>query len=196
MFIGYARVSTKEQSLDLQIDALKLAGCEKFFMEKQSTKRERPELNKMLEVLRTGDTVVIWKLDRLGRTTLELIRLIDKLNNNGIGFKSLNDNFLDTTTANGKLIFTIFSALAEHERSMIQERTRAGLKAARLRNRLGGRPKGLSHDAQIKAKEASRMYLEEKPIQEILTALSIGSKATLYRYLRIEGINITGFKKY
>lgn len=195
MVIGYARVSTKEQNLDLQIDALKAVGCEKIYSEKKSTRKEREELDKMIEHCRPGDIVIVWKLDRIGRTTLELIKLIDFFNKNSIGFRSLNDTFIDTTTPNGKLIFTIFSALAEHEREIVRERTRAGLESARARGRFGGRPKGLNKTSQMKAHAAADLYNKKIPISDIMRTLDIGSKATLYRYLRIVGINIMGFTK-
>ncbi len=141
MFIGYARVSTHEQNLDMQLDALKAAGCEKIFKDKISTlKEERQGLLEALDFLRPGDVLVVWKLDRLGRTLKQLIELVAMFNQKGIGFKSLKET-INTTTSTGKLVFHIFAALAEFERDIIHERTRAGLEAARARGRLGGRPK-------------------------------------------------------
>jgi DNA invertase Pin-like site-specific DNA recombinase len=190
MKIGYARVSTKDQNLDLQIRDLKNEGCERIFQEKKSSRIERQELNKMIEQLRSGDTVVVWKLDRLGRTTLELIKLIQSFNEKNIKFKSIQDNFIDTTSPNGKLIFAIFSALAEHEREVISERTKAGLESARARGRLGGRPKGLSNEAKMKASAAVTLYNKGVSISQILETINIKSKSTLYRYLRFEGVTI------
>src|SRR6266446_7757061 len=144
MLIGYARVSTQDQTLDLQTDALKQAGCEKIFTDTTSgTKSERPGLQEAMNHLRAGDTLVVWRLDRLGRTLKHLIATITDLSDKGIGFKSLQEN-MDTTTSGGRLIFHIFGSLAEFEREVIKERTVAGLQAARARGRLGGRPKALN----------------------------------------------------
>ncbi len=190
MIIGYARVSTKDQNLSLQKEALEKAGCEKIIEEKKSTRVFRKELLDLISQLRSGDTLVVWKLDRLGRTTLELIKLINYLNDNDIKFKSLNDSLIDTTTPNGKLVFAIFSALAEHEREVIRERTKAGLESARARGRKGGRPKGLSKEAKLKASAAVTLYKKGESIANILETINIKSKATLYRYLRHEGLKI------
>src|SRR6266849_2884254 len=144
MLIGYARVSTHEQNLDLQLDALKAAGCGKIFTDKISTlKEERKGLLEALEYVRPGDVLVVWKLDRLGRTLKQLIELVAFLNEKGIGFKSLKET-IDTTTSTGKLVFHIFGALAEFERDIIHERTQAGLEAARARGKKGGRPRTMS----------------------------------------------------
>ena len=147
MLIGYARVSTKDQNLDMQIAALKQAGCkeENIYQEKQSGKSRhgRPELKKMLRALKKGDTLVVWRLDRLGRNTRDLIDLVEEFENQDVGFRSLTEN-IDTTSSQGKLVFTIFSALAEFERNLASERTRAGLEAARARGRLGGRRPALN----------------------------------------------------
>ncbi len=187
MRFGYARVSTKEQKLSLQIDALVDAGCERVFKEKESgTKSERPALMEMLNQLRKGDMVVVWKLDRLGRSLKDLINLVSKFEERGVGFQSLQDN-IDTTTPSGKLVFHLFAALAEFERDIISERTKAGLTAARARGRKGGRPKGLSKKAQDKARLAESLYQERnQSINEICDHLDI-SKPTLYRYLRYRG---------
>jgi len=140
MLIGYARVSTQDQDLALQLDALAAAGCEKIFTEKVSgTQRERPQLRTALEYMRSGDTLVVWKLDRLARSTKQLIETVEQLEAHEMGFLALTES-LDTTSAGGKLLFHIFAALAEFERSIIQERTRAGLEAARKRGKVGGRP--------------------------------------------------------
>src|SRR6187200_1319658 len=141
MLVGYARVSTQEQDLALQLDALRAAGCAKVYEEKASgAQRERPELKAALDYVRKGDTLVVWKLDRLARSLKQLIETVELLEDRGIGFKSLTES-IDTTTSGGRLIFHIFAALAEFERNIIRERTTAGLNAARARGRVGGRPK-------------------------------------------------------
>lgn len=190
MKIGYARVSTKEQSLHLQEDALKKVGCEKIYSEKiGSGNAERPKLNAMMEQIRDGDVIVVWKLDRLGRSLRDLVNLIASFQEQGVGFQSLQDN-IDTTTPTGKLTFHLFAALAEFERDIIRTRTKAGLEAARARGRKGGRPKGLSQKAQDKARLAESLYTEkERSIADICDYLSI-SKPTLYRYLRSRGVRI------
>ncbi len=180
MLIGYARVSTQDQNLDLQIDALKAAGCEKIFIEKASgAQRDRPELQAAIEYARSGDTLVVWKLDRLARSIKQLIETIEGLGGRSIGFRSLTEA-IDTTTAGGRLIFHIFGALAEFERAIIKERTRAGLDAAKARGRVGGRPPKLSEE-DIKAAKA---LLADDGITAAEAAKRIGvSLATLYRYL-------------
>ena len=190
MKIGYARVSTKEQELSLQLDALKKAGCTKIYQEKiTGAKKERPELQKLLDHLREGDTVVIWKLDRLGRSLKDLVSLINDIQGRGAGLKSLNDA-IDTSTPSGKLTFHLFAALAEFERDIIRKRTLAGLEAARARGRNGGRPKGLSKEAQHKAVVAEKLYKEgELTTTQICKELSI-SRNTLYSYLRHRGLKI------
>ena len=190
MKIGYARVSTKEQSLHLQEDALKKAGCEKIYSEKiGSGKADRPKLNEMMGQVREGDVIVVWKLDRLGRSLRDLVNLIAALQEQDVGFQSLQDN-IDTTTPTGKLTFHLFAALAEFERDIIRARTNAGLEAARARGRQGGRPKGLSQKAKDKARLAESLYNEkERSIAEICDYLSI-SRPTLYRYLRSRGMTI------
>jgi len=191
MKIGYARVSTKEQNLDLQIDALKKIGCEQIYKDfgVSGSKAHRPELNKMLENLRPNDIVIIWKLDRLGRSLKDLVTLIERFNSQNIGLQSLNDP-IDTTTAQGKLVFNIFASLAEFEKDVIRERTMAGLASARARGRVGGRPKGLSEEAQKKAKTAKILYESQKfSIKDMTTQLNI-SKKTLYNYLRSVGVVI------
>jgi len=152
MIIGYARVSTSEQDTSLQLDALHSAGCERIYQESKSGKtKDRPELTRCIDALREGDTLIVWRLDRLGRSLKDLVEIIAALEERNIGFKSLNEA-IDTTNAGGKLIFHIFAALAEFERSLIQERTKAGLAAARARGRKGGRPKKLTSDQIRKAK--------------------------------------------
>lgn len=180
VLIGYARVSTQDQDPEMQVDALQKAGCEKVFIEKASgAKRDRPELKAALEYAREGDTVVVWKLDRLARSLKQLIETVEDLEDRGVGFKSVTET-IDTTTSGGKLVFTIFAALAEFERSIIQERTRAGLAAARSRGRVGGRPRSVS-DEDIAVAKA---LLKDPEITVRKVAERIGcSEATLYRYL-------------
>jgi len=190
MKIGYARVSTKDQNLNLQVDALKNAGCEKIYQEKASgAKAERPQLNKLLDNVRQDDVIVIWKLDRLGRSLKHLVQLVHDLMEKGVGLQSLNDP-IDTTSAQGRLTFNIFASLAEFEREVIRERTMAGLSAARARGRLGGRPKGLSQEAEKTAMAAETLYKQgELSISEITRRLDI-SRSTLYRYLRERGVKV------
>src|SRR5689334_1771038 len=158
MLIGYARVSTQEQTLDLQQDALQKIGCTKIFNDTASgAKAERKGLEEALAYVREGDTLVVWRLDRLGRSLKHLIDTITILNNRNIGFKSITEN-IDTTTSGGKLIFHIFGALAEFERDIIRERTNAGLQAARARGRLGGRPKVKTLDTPKKVALAQSLY--------------------------------------
>ena len=152
MHIGYARVSTEEQDTRLQLDALTDAGCERIYQEAVSgSNRERPELAKCLDALRSGDTLTVWRLDRLGRSLKDLVGMVSDLEARGVAFSSLNEA-IDTGSAGGKLIFHVFAALAEFERSLIRERTRAGLAAARARGRKGGRPRKMSADQVRKAK--------------------------------------------
>jgi DNA invertase Pin-like site-specific DNA recombinase len=181
MLIGYARVSTADQTLDLQKDALRQAGCDKIFTDTASgAKAERIGLDEALNYVRTGDSLVVWKLDRLGRSLPHLIETITGLNNRGIGFKSITES-IDTTTSGGKLVFHIFGALAEFERDIIRERTQAGLSAARARGRRGGRPKSLTPK---KAQMAEALYKDKNnTIDEICKTLNI-SRATLYRYTK------------
>jgi DNA invertase Pin-like site-specific DNA recombinase len=180
MLIGYARVSTQEQTLNLQRDALEKAGCTKIFTDTASgAKSERKGLDEALSYVRKGDTLVVWRLDRLGRSLPHLITTMTDLEEQGIGFKSLTEN-IDTTTSGGKLIFHIFGALAEFERNLIRERTQAGLTAARARGKKGGRPKALT---QRQLGIARELYEKRHPIAEICRTLKI-SKATLYRSIK------------
>jgi len=190
MKIGYARVSTKDQDLSLQIDALEDAGCKQIYKEHISgSTKDRPELQKMLEQLRDGDVIIIWKLDRLARSLKDLVGLVSEIQERGAGLNSLHDH-IDTTTPHGKFTFHLFAALAEFERDIIRERINAGLAAARARGRKGGRPKGLSKKAQHTAIIAERLYEEGNlTIKEICEQLSI-SKMTLYNYLRYRGVKI------
>jgi len=140
MNVGYARVSTRDQKPELQLDALREAGCERIFEEKASgAQRDRPELKAALDYMRGGDTLVVWKLDRLARSMKQFVDTVEGLDKRGIGFRSITES-IDTVTPGGKLVFHVFGALAEFERSIIRERTEAGLRAARDRGRLGGRP--------------------------------------------------------
>lgn len=195
MKIGYARVSTKEQSFDLQVDALRKAGCKKVYKEIVSGARaERQVLNDLLQNIRSGDVLVIWKLDRLGRSLKHLIELVNALLEKDVGLQSINDP-IDTTTAQGRLIFNIFASLAEFERDIIRERTQAGLSAARARGKMGGRPKGLSQEAEATSYAAASLYREgELSVQQIADKLGI-AKSTLYSYLRRRGVQIGTNKK-
>ena len=195
MKIGYVRVSTKEQSFDLQIDALQQAGCEKFYREIVSGARtERPGLDQVVDSLRAGDVLVIWKLDRLGRSLKHLVELVNTLRERGIGLQSLNDP-IDTTTPQGRLSFNLFASLAEFERELIRERTQAGLSAARARGRNGGRPKGLSAQAEATACAAETLYREcQLSVRQIATRLGI-AKSTLYVYLRHRGVPISPYQR-
>lgn len=187
MLIGYARVSTNEQNLDLQIDALKKAGCSEknIYTDKiTGTKAERVGLQQAFSHLREGDTFVVWRLDRLGRSLRHLIETVTGLAEQGIGFKSITEN-IDTSTPTGNLVFHIFGALAEFERNLIQERTLAGLEAARSRGKLGGRPKLKATDNKVGM--AKRLYADKSySIDQICRTLGI-SRATLYRYVQIGG---------
>ena len=181
MLIGYARISTHEQNLDLQKDALEKAECERIFVEQMSgSSSNRPELNKTIDMLREGDTLVVWRLDRLGRSLKHLIELITELEERKVGFKSLTES-IDTNTSGGKLIFHIFGALAEFERNLIRERTNAGLSAARARGRKGGRQPALD-DKQREV--AIKLYNEKNhTIKEICRIMGI-TKPTLYSYIK------------
>ena len=181
MKIGYARVSSDDQNLDLQRDALRLAGCERVYEEKESGgKADRPELLRLFEVLRPGDTLVVWRLDRLGRSLKNLIETVEKLEALGVGFQSVTEA-IDTTTSGGKLVFHIFAALAEFERTLIRERTRAGLKAARARGRQGGRPVLLGEDKRLMAQA-----LRDDPGQSVAAICkTLGiARTTFYRYTK------------
>ena len=184
MLVGYARVSTSDQTLGLQKDALEKIGCTKIFTDIISgAKAERKGLQEALAYVRAGDILVVWRLDRLGRSLKHLIETITKLNNRKIGFKSITEN-IDTTTSGGKLVFHIFGALAEFERDIISERTNAGLSAARARGRLGGRPKAKMLDTPKKVALAQSLYENSNnTIDEICKTLNV-SRATLYRYIK------------
>ncbi|MEM8579605.1 MAG: recombinase family protein, partial [Pseudomonadota bacterium] len=184
----YARVSTQDQKPALQTDALKAAGCKKIFREKASgAQRDRPQLAAAIDYMREGDTLVVWKLDRLARSMKQLIETVEGLEAQGIGFRSITEA-IDTTTSGGKLVFHIFGALAEFERSIIRERTRAGLDAAKARGRTGGRPKKLT-DADLKAAKAM-LADDDFTVDEVAARMGV-SPATLYRYLPAPRSTIT-----
>lgn len=180
MLVGYARVSTQDQDTELQRVALESAGCERIFRETASgAQRDRPELLKALEYARRGDTLVVWKLDRLARSLKQLIETVERLEERGIGFQSLTEK-IDTTSPGGKLVFHIFAALAEFERGLIRERTLAGLAAARANGRVGGRPSSLDDEKIAMA----RALLAQPNFTVAAVAKQIGvSPATLYRHL-------------
>lgn len=181
MIYGYARVSTKDQNLDLQMTALKNAGCELIFSEKISTgKSIRKELDSLLAKVRSGDTIVIWKLDRLGRSLHELIKIVKDLEQKKVRLISLIDNF-DTETMQGRLFLQIVAVFAEYERSMVRERTIAGINAAKAKGRNGGRPKGISEEYQVKASLALTLRTQtNKSIKEICEIVEM-SRSTYYR---------------
>ena len=184
--IGYARVSTGEQDLQLQLDALKTAGCSEddIYTDKASGARaSRPGLDACVGALEPGDTLVVWRLDRLGRSMPHLVGLVEELLGKGIGFRSLQDGAIDTTTASGELMFNIFSSLAQFERRLIQERTHAGLAAARARGRLGGRKPIRADDPRVVT--AKRLHKDRSlSIDQICETLGI-SRPTFYRYLAL-----------
>lgn len=180
MLVGYARISTIEQNLSLQQDALKAAGCEKIFHDTASGSRtERPGLTTALDFAREGDVLVVWRLDRLGRSLIDLLATVSQLDSRGVGFKSLTES-IDTTTSGGRLVFQIFGAMAEFERNLIRERTQAGLSSARARGRLGGRPRVLDEQ---KVALARQLYAEKKHTVKEICALIGVTKPCLYDYL-------------
>ena len=183
---GYARVSTDDQDLSLQIDALQQHGIPKtaiFMDEVSGAQTERPGLTKCLDSLTSGDILVVWRLDRLGRSMRHLITLVEDLRSKGIGFRSLNEGAIDTTCASGELIFNIFSALAQFERRLIQERTKAGLAAARARGRHGGRPRVTAAEAKVVL--AKKLNADKTlDIDDVCRTLRI-SRSTFYRYVRM-----------
>ncbi|AZB32153.1 recombinase family protein [Chryseobacterium balustinum] len=185
MKIGYARVSTKDQNLDLQIEALEKAGCEKIYQEKISgSTKNRPELDKMLEHFREGDELYVWRLDRLGRSLKHIIDMVLSLNEKGIIIKGITDG-VDTSTMNGRLFLNLMASLAEYERELIRERTNAGLQSARARGRLGGRPKGYTEETISKLLILRSVYkdLTKRP-EEIYKPFGL-TRATFYRYSKI-----------
>ena len=182
--LGYARVSTLEQNAELQRDALDAAGCWRVFTDQVSgVKESRPELDRMLGQVRAGDTVVVWRLDRLGRSLRHLIEVVEDLSRQGVGFRSVTES-IDTTTSGGRLIFHVFGALAEFERDLIRERTLAGLESARARGRMGGRPTVMTKD---KTTAARRMYgQQDLSVAQIAEVLQV-SRSSVYRALRRTG---------
>ena len=181
MLIGYARVSTADQSMALQDDALRAAGCEKLFTDTASgASKTRPGLEAALAYLRPGDTLCVWKLDRLGRSLRHLIEVVNDLHRRQISFRSLQEA-MDTSTPGGQLIFHVFGALAEFEREVIRERTQAGLTAARARGRFGGRPRVMT--AQTLRMARQLLADPDQSVNEVCKMLQV-SRATLYRYLK------------
>lgn len=189
MKIGYARVSTQDQNLSLQISSLQKFGCEKIFSEKKSGVKRRPELEGLMNIVREGDVVVIWKIDRLARSLSELISITEQFKSKGVDLVSI-DGQVDTTSAMGRMFFQITGAFAEFERNLIIERTKAGIVEAKKRGVQLGRPKGLTSESQQIARAAKELYLSGtiKPI-DICKILNI-STGTLYRYLKIEGVQL------
>ena len=180
MKIGYARVSTIDQNLDLQLDALKEAGCEQFFTDKiTGTKFDRPNLNELKKILRKGDTVIVWKLDRMGRGLRDMIILMKEFQEKGVGFKSLTEG-IDTTTPTGTLIFHIFASLAEFERSLIIERTQAGLRAGRARGKIGGRKPKLTEEQKILVR---KMHADKTIPLSVITDTFKMTRQTMYKAL-------------
>ena len=187
--LGYARVSTTDQDAALQLDALNAAGCYRVWVDTISGSLEhRPELTKLLDQLRPGDTLVVWRLDRLGRSIRHLIDQLQELGERGVGFRSLQET-IDTTSPGGRLVFHVFAALAEFERDLIRERTHAGLAAARARGRTGGRPPRLSAD---QVRTARRLYeQQDMTVAQIGDVLGV-SRTTVYRALRRESEPVAG----
>ena len=182
--LGYARVSTSDQDLSLQINELQAAGCDPIFTDKVSgTKSYRPGLDECLKTLRAGDTLVVWRLDRLGRSMQHLVSVVTDLKTRGVGFRSLRDGAIDTTSASGELIFNIFAALAQFEAELIRERTRAGLAAARARGRNGGRKPVIGNDPKVKMAKKMNEDRSLSP-KQVCESLKI-SRATYYRYLSL-----------
>ena len=179
--VGYARVSTADQHQALQLDALHADGCKKVFVEQASgAQRDRPQLQAALAYLRPGDTLVVWKLDRLARSLTQLVETIESLATRDVGFRSLTES-IETTTAGGRLIFHIFASLAEFERAIIRERTRAGLDAARARGRVGGRPAAMTKEA-ITAAKLALLRDPARTVEGVACDLGI-APSTLYRHL-------------
>lgn len=192
MKLGYARVSTSEQVLDLQLDALHQTGCEQVFTDTvPGVQAHKPSWEQLLAYARPGDTVVIWRLDRLGRSTKHLIEVVEDLSRRGLHLISLQDP-IDTTSPGGQLVFQIFCALAEHERNVLVQRTHAGLQAARARGRQGGRPPGLAPRYQKIAPAVKELYeAGQQSTRQLMDYFQIGSRRTLYKILRFAGCQIT-----
>lgn len=196
MEIGYGRVSTNEQNLNLQIDAFEKAGIKKVYLDKVSgIKSKKPELEKLLNFARKDDTLVVWRLDRLGRGTAQLIQFVEELEKKGINLKSLTEP-IDTSSASGNLIFQLFCVLAENERNVLRERTKAGLESARARGRMGGRPKGLSKDYDEKKMAIKATYEANiLSVAAIMKAYGVKSRRTFYNILEYAGANVEHFAK-
>ena len=188
MKIGYARVSTRDQNLDMQLSALHGAGCERIFQEKASGVKERPELERCLQSLRSGDTLVVYKLDRLGRSLKNLVEIVDDLTRRGVAITSIKDN-IDASTATGRMMINLFATLAEFERDMIAERCQAGRKAAKERGVRFGRKPG-AKKIQEKARAAAALYKEGMTIPAIMQQLNIKSRSTVYVYLKQEKVKL------
>jgi DNA invertase Pin-like site-specific DNA recombinase len=188
--LGYARVSTDEQKLDLQLHALREAGCNRLFVDKgiSGGESDRPGLTKALTSLRPGDTLVVWRLDRLGRSLINLIQLIETLGRHGINFRSLNEN-IDATSSGGRLIFHMMAALCEFERTLISERTKAGMDAARRRGRRLGRPPELRGE-RLKA-AVSAVREKGEPLQEVAARFNVSTR-TLKRAMQAERTGLSG----
>ncbi|MGH1365840.1 MAG: recombinase family protein [Calditrichia bacterium] len=186
MKIGYARVSTEDQNLDLQIEALNNFGCTRIFQEKVSgVAKQRKEFDSMIMHLREGDTVIVWKLDRLGRSVKQLIDLMEFWLKEGISFHSITDGLTINDSAMSRMFYTIIAAFAQLERDLISERTKAGLAEARKKGRIGGRPKGLSDEAKKKARAIFKLHSSDAmSVREIMKALDVKSTSTFYKYLK------------
>lgn len=194
MIYGYARVSSKRQKLQAQLDALSSFGCENIFKEKASAQTNRPEFDKLIRHLSEGDTLVVWKLDRLGRSMFELVDIISTLQQRNISFISLTEN-IKTDTPSGKIMFMFFSMMAEYETSLRKERIESGKELARKNGRLGGRPRGLSKKLQEKSSIIKKMYLAKDgkesiySISEIEKAVGV-TRPSIYKCLRNQGVEI------
>jgi len=188
MIFGYARVSTQEQNLNRQLDSLMAAGAEEIVQEKTGTKADRPELNRLLDKLRNGDIVLISDLTRLGRSTKDLFNLVEKIEKKGANIKSLKENWLDTTTPQGKLMFTFMAGISQFERDLISQRTKEGLEAARIRGKKGGRKPKLN---AAKRKAVYELYQQKKtPVKDLCEMFSI-TKPTLYKIIeQVSKINV------
>lgn len=186
--IGYARVSTREQNLDLQIDALRNYGCDKIYTDKISGAKDSTVFNELLSELKEGDTLVVWKLDRLGRSMKNLIILIDKLNDRNITLAIVKDGIYPNTAA-GKLLFGVGALFAEFERNINSERTKAGLEEAVRKGKVLGRPYGIGNKGEMIASQVSDLYSKGMPVKKICKTLDI-SATTMYKYLRIKGITL------